>query len=237
MIMRRRVSRREHMFTSRAVSLTLALVAGFAFSFSFANVWTLGVRLGVPGWAAPLVAPAVDLSVVGLLLAIRFLSLHGVEPRKLRSARLLLFFSGLATLSLNAADAFLRGSYDRAAFDAVGPLLLMGWAEVGPGLLRQISQLTVESDQADQTGRQSDSVPPKIASHADPGRPTRRRTGALDDDLLDRARRLDAEHRRTRGRPISADALRMALSIGSDRARKLTVALRSAQNGGSGQQR
>jgi hypothetical protein len=32
------------------------------------NVFNLALRLGVPVWVAPLVAPAVDLSIVGLLL-------------------------------------------------------------------------------------------------------------------------------------------------------------------------
>lgn len=41
--------------------------------------WTL--QLGVSAWVAPLVAPAVDLSVLGLLLAIRYLALYGAPPR------------------------------------------------------------------------------------------------------------------------------------------------------------
>ena len=78
-------------------------------------------------WAAPLVGPAVDLSVIGLLVGVRYLVIHGVEPSRLRSVRVLLVFSGLATLAVNAAEPVLRGDYGRAAFDAVGPLLLIGW--------------------------------------------------------------------------------------------------------------
>jgi alkanesulfonate monooxygenase SsuD/methylene tetrahydromethanopterin reductase-like flavin-dependent oxidoreductase (luciferase family) len=53
----------------------------------------------------------------------------------------LLIFASLATLALNIADPVVTGAYGRAAFDAVGPLLLIGWAEVGPGLLQSISAM------------------------------------------------------------------------------------------------
>ncbi|MDX8034033.1 hypothetical protein SK803_27765 [Lentzea sp. BCCO 10_0856] len=44
------------------------------------------------------------------------------------------------TLALNVADPLLSDDYGKAAFDAVGPVLLIGWAEVGPGMLQSISQ-------------------------------------------------------------------------------------------------
>jgi hypothetical protein len=46
----------------------MGAVVGLTFLFGFGNVWPLALRLGVPPWVAPLVAPAVDLSVMGLLL-------------------------------------------------------------------------------------------------------------------------------------------------------------------------
>ena len=55
----------------RAVTVIMAAVVGLTFLFGFGNVLNLALRLGVPGWVAPLVTPAVDLSVVGLLLGIR----------------------------------------------------------------------------------------------------------------------------------------------------------------------
>ena len=42
--------------------------------------------LGITAWIAWLVAPAVDLSVVGLLTGIRFLSLHGYTRQSARQA-------------------------------------------------------------------------------------------------------------------------------------------------------
>ncbi|NIY67599.1 hypothetical protein SMALB_5658 [Streptomyces malaysiensis] len=107
--------------------------------FGFGNVWTLALRLDVPPWVAPLVAPAVDLSVLGLLLGTRYLALQGASREQPRPARRLLVFSSLMTLALNVTDPLLAGQNGKAAFDAVGPLLLIGWAEVGPGLLQAIS--------------------------------------------------------------------------------------------------
>ncbi|HEX4103276.1 MAG TPA: hypothetical protein VHY21_22490 [Pseudonocardiaceae bacterium] len=87
----------------------------------------------MPIWVASLVVPAVDLSIVGLLLGTRHLALHGATAAQLRPARRLLVFASLATLALNVADPLVGGEYGKAAFDAVGPLLLIGWAEVGLG--------------------------------------------------------------------------------------------------------
>jgi hypothetical protein len=53
---------------ARSVSVIAGVVVGLTFIFGFGNVWTLALRLGVPVWVAPLVAPAVDLSILGLLL-------------------------------------------------------------------------------------------------------------------------------------------------------------------------
>lgn len=113
-------------FTRAAATVILALIAALTFAFSFGNIWALGLHLGVSPWISPLVGPAADLSVVGLLVAIRYLSPRGVEGRRLRPARCLLVFTGVVTLTLNMAQPISQGAYGRAAFDAVGPLLLIG---------------------------------------------------------------------------------------------------------------
>jgi hypothetical protein len=79
--------------------------------------------------APPLVAPAVDLSILGLLLGTRYLALQGASVDLLRPARRLLIFVSVVTLALNVAEPVVAGEYGKAAFDAVGPLLLIGWAE------------------------------------------------------------------------------------------------------------
>lgn len=119
-----------------AVTLIMTVVVGLTFLFGFGNVLSLGLRLGVPIWIAPLVAPAVDLSVVGLLLGTRHLALRGAPTELLRPARRLLVFSSVVTLALNIAEPLIVGDYAKAAFDSVGPFLLIGWSEVGPGLLQ-----------------------------------------------------------------------------------------------------
>lgn len=120
----------------------MGIVVGLTFMFGFGNVLNLALRLGVLVWVAPLVAPAVDLSILGLLLGIRQLALAGATPAQLRPARRLLIFASAVTLALNVADPLVAGQYGKAAFDAVGPLLLIGWAEVGPGFLQAISALS-----------------------------------------------------------------------------------------------
>ncbi len=125
--------------------LTFVVVIGvlitvplLTFLFSFGNVWDLARRLDVPTYVQPLVAPAVDLSVTGLFVALAYLSLRGVAEETLRPARHLLHLSGAATLALNCAGAIVDGKFGRAAFDGVGPMLLIGWGAVGPVLLRQV---------------------------------------------------------------------------------------------------
>src|SRR5262245_33541801 len=133
----RAISEREVIL--RSVTVIAGIVVALTFLFGFGNVFNLALRLGVPVWVAPLVAPAVDLSILGLLLGTRHLALTGASAEVLRPARRLLIFASLVTLALNVADPLVVGDYGRAAFDSVGPLLLIGWAEVGPGLLQAIS--------------------------------------------------------------------------------------------------
>jgi len=125
----------------------MVLVMGLSFLFGFGNSWALGLHLGVPPYVAPLVAPAVDLSVVGLLLGIRHLALGGATTQQMRPAWRLLVFAGIVTLALNVAEPLIEQNYGRAAFDAVGPLLLIGWAEVGPGLLQAMKAIETKTAQ------------------------------------------------------------------------------------------
>ncbi|MFJ4964326.1 DUF2637 domain-containing protein [Streptomyces sp. NPDC088729] len=127
----------EERFTRRTVTVVMAVIAALAFVFSFGNVWALALRLGVPRPIAPLIAPMVDLSVVGLLVALRFLALHGVSKAELRAGTRLLHLCGLLTLALNTAEPLLTGRYGRACLDTVAPLLLLGWGHVGPAFLAQ----------------------------------------------------------------------------------------------------
>ena len=71
------------MLTRRAVTAVAAAVMVITFAFSLGNVTRLCLDLGITVWIAWLVGPAVDLSVIGLLVGIRFLSLHGYKDDEL----------------------------------------------------------------------------------------------------------------------------------------------------------
>ncbi|MFF5781197.1 DUF2637 domain-containing protein [Streptomyces virginiae] len=133
----------EDRMTQRTVTVVMVIIAALAFVFSFGNVWSLALRLGVPAPVAPLIAPMVDLSVVGLLVALRYLSLRGVPADDLKAATRLMHASGFFTLALNIAEPIIAGHYGRACVDAVAPLLLLGWGAVGPALLRHFHAVTI----------------------------------------------------------------------------------------------
>jgi hypothetical protein len=206
----------------RLVSVVMGVVVGLTFLFGFGNVLSLGLRLGVPAYVAPLVAPAVDLTVVGLLLGTRHLAVHGASVAVLRPARRLLLVSSAVTLALNVADPLLSAQWGKAAFDAVGPLLLIGWSEVGPALLGAMNKA-----QSSLVGA-PESAPATEATGVDKS-PGAERHGlvAVADDLLERARVEDDRHWAEHCRPISAETLRQRLQIGAGRSRALVKAVRS----------
>ncbi len=225
----------------KAVTMIMGVVVGLTFLFGFGNVLNLALRLDVPVWVAPLVAPAVDLSILGLLLGTRHLALKGASADLLRPARRLLIFASVVTLALNVADPVVAGEYGKAAFDAVGPLLLIGWAEVGPGFLQAIGETSQSADAevdarvdqasmlASERSDEDSSAPRQVEqrelSTRELGRqaPHKRAPEAL----LDQARREDATHRVAHQKPISADTLRIRLGIGATQARRLVKIIRA----------
>jgi hypothetical protein len=196
--------------TRRAVTVITAAIVVMTFAFSLGNVTRLCLDLGITAWIAWLVGPAVDLSVVGLLTGVRFLSLHGYTDEQLRKPRRMLRFCGILTLALNISGALGHRQYGTALVDAVGPALLIGWSEVGPWLLRQIFAVCAPAALAEQEAARP-TPPPEVLPGA----------------LLTRARELDAEHRLATGRPISRDRLREQMRIGRDRASALVAAVRA----------
>ncbi|WP_045877325.1 hypothetical protein [Pseudofrankia sp. DC12] len=231
--------------TVTLVTVIMVVVVGLTFAFGFGNVFQLGLRLGVPVWVAPLVAPAVDLSVVGLLLGTRQLAVQGAPVELLRPARRLLVFSSLVTLALNVAEPVIAGEYGKAAFDAVGPALLFGWSEVGPGLVRAMRHpgpLPAAMAESERLPVEAGTLAGAVVAVAPPVRVVREgapvpavpaqraagRSGALvDGGLLERARREDARYWEEHRRPISSDELRRRLKVGSKRARALVKELRA----------
>ena len=200
--------------TRRAVTVITATIVVMTFAFSLGNVTRLCRDLGITAWIAWLVAPAVDLSVVGLLTGMRFLSLHGYSDAQLARLQRMLRFCGLLTMALNTAGAVGHRQYGTALVDAVGPALLIGWSEAGPWMLRQIHAVCPPAPRP-QPARPQQPEPVPAAPLPLPA------------GLLARARDLDAAHRAETGRPISRDNLRARLKIGRDRASALVAAVRA----------
>lgn len=195
----------------RIVTCAVLVIALLTFVFGFGNGWQLGLSLGVPGWIAPLVAPAVDLSVMALLASLQYLRAHGIGDR-LIAARLLLLVCGLMTFAVNTAHAVMTGHVGQACFDAVAPLLLIGWSEVGPrllGLLHQSVPIVLDDEP-----RQPE---PNSLSSDRPGPSS---------ELVNRARAVADEYRQTNGRHIPRDKLRAALNVSNATAGELSRLVR-----------
>ncbi|GHF50751.1 hypothetical protein FHX82_003930 [Amycolatopsis bartoniae] len=214
----------------QAVTAIMGTVVGLTFLFGFGNVLDLALRLGVPVWVAPLVAPAVDLSILGLLLGTRHLVVQGVELDSLRGARRLLIFASFVTLALNVADPLVRGSLAR-----LRSMLLIGWSEVGPSLLHALSASTSANLGDSPDGTEVQAAPPVQDALA--GLPDHPDSSGSDatatvqrietaSHLLDRAREEDLRHRLEHQRPISAETLRRRLRIGADCSRQLVAQVR-----------
>jgi hypothetical protein len=243
----------EDRITQRTVTVVMGIIALLAFVFSFGNVWALALRLGVPAPIAPLIAPMVDLSVVGLLVALRYLSLRGVPPEQMKAATRLMHFSGLLTLALNIAEPITAGHYGRAAVDAVAPLLLLGWGAVGPQLLRSFHTVTTDAtapapaadtepaeDPAPASTEPEPAPAPASPVTPDPAPVTPVATPApaapapapapapavkVPEPLLTEARSIAASHHAEHGEPITAAQLKRRLGIGLPMATALHAAL------------
>jgi hypothetical protein len=199
----------------RIVTGAVLVIALLTFAFGFGNGWQLGLSLGVPGWIAPLVAPAVDLSVAALLATLQYLRAHGVGGR-LAAARLLLALSGLITFGINTAHAILSDHVGQACFDAIAPLLLIGWSEVGPRLLGLLHQPISQPEDSQSIGVNSSSV-------------TEDRPGPSP-ELIGRARALADEYQRRNGRAIPRDKLRAQLHVSNATAGQLLRLVRAQPN-------
>jgi hypothetical protein len=237
--------------TRRAVTVITVLIALLSFAFSLGNVTALALYLGIPDYIAWLIGPSVDLSVLGLLIGLRYLALRGCSDRELRKPRCLMLFSGLLTLALNVAHSVSAQRYGTALVDAVGPALLIGWGETGPWLLRQIYaarltglrqqlpevqdeepaelEMSEQSAEARQGGGPTEPTPTRGVK--EDSLPEEAANGwSAPDELLAIARTLNAEHVVRTGRPISRDKLRAELCIGRDRAASIVKTVRAEQS-------
>ncbi|WP_432587530.1 DUF2637 domain-containing protein [Streptomyces sp. HD1123-B1] len=206
----------EDRITQRTVTVIMGIIAGLAFVFSFGNVWALALRLGVPGPIAPLIAPMVDLSVVGLLVALRYLSLRGVPAEHIKGATRLMHLSGLLTLALNIAEPIVARHYGRAAVDAVAPLLLLGWGAVGPQLLRHFHTVahTAPAPAEQEPAPEPEPVPaPEPVAPPVTPQPEAAPAVTVPAPLLNAARTIATAHQAEHGEPINPAQLRARLGV------------------------
>ncbi|MGY0059085.1 DUF2637 domain-containing protein [Streptomyces sp. LZ34] len=211
----------EDRITQRTVTVVMVVIAGLAFVFSFGNVWTLALRLGVPRPIAPLIAPMVDLSVVGLLVALRYLSLRGIAAEQIKGATRLMHLSGLLTLALNVAEPLVAKHYGRASVDAVAPLLLLGWGAVGPQLLRHFHAVTHTAPAPAATPALAETAPAPVAEPDSAPAPVA--TPAPESlappavnvpaPLLNAARAIADTYQAEHGAPITPGQLRTRLGV------------------------
>lgn len=118
----------------------MAIVPLLAFLFSFGNVGDLGVHLGIDKRIAYLTGPGVDLTATGMIVAATWLSYRGRTERELLRVHVLSVICALMMFGLNCGPAIYIRHYQLAAFNAVGPFLLMAMGFVGPWLLRQLAE-------------------------------------------------------------------------------------------------
>src|SRR5690606_29820875 len=129
--------------------------------------------------------------------------------------------------ALNVAEPVLAEHFGKAAFDSVGPLLLIGWAELGPGLLQTINKS--KGSRAHDSWRVAMDRAVRAAvdrEEDDHGEGGEGSGFSAEDGLLERARREDSQHWEEFGRPISAETLRKRRHVGAARSRMLVAIVR-----------
>jgi hypothetical protein len=209
---------RSAVLVRRTITFVVLVIAGLSFAFGFGNGYLLGLQLGVSGWIAPLVAPAVDLSVIGLLACLHYVRTQGITDRLL-GPRAMLVFCGGVTFALNTARPILAHQVGRACFDAVAPCLLIGWSEVGPQLLTLLHQ----AGRADRYDADEHAIVVPAEDYIEPVL----RDGGPSAELLARAQELHEEHREATGRNLSRDQLRAALGVSNATAGELVRLVRT----------
>lgn len=198
----------------RSITAVVFVIATLSFAFGFGNGWQLGLSLGVADWIAPLISPAVDLSVIALLSTVQYLRVQGLGGR-LIGPRLLLVACGLITFALNTARPILLGQAGRACFDAVAPFLLIGWCEVGPKLLGLLHSAIPDEGIAPEDG-------------PGPATPTQDKQSRLPPLLIEQAHQLNTAHRQRTGRAITRDSLRARLHVSNAVAGELLQLVRTS---------
>lgn len=138
------------------VLVVATVVTGLAsLVFSYGNVRSTLIGLGWETWLASLYTPAVDVTVITLILVLQYLASAGVAQNRLRKPTWLLAGAGLAMLGANVVPSLITGAvkhqggaYGRALADAVLPAILIAWSHIGPYLLTLFTEIRTEAEAA-----------------------------------------------------------------------------------------
>jgi hypothetical protein len=154
----RSASARAARRTALLLDVVLGAVALLVMAFSLGNIRHFAAGHGVVDPLPWLLAPMVDLALVGTLSADAFLSRHGEHSGAWTAA--LRWFAGVATLVLNDWDAVRTGAPGDVLAHTVPPLLLILLAEASPyyrrGAAAVVERVRVQTQQMRHT---TDSTP------------------------------------------------------------------------------
>ncbi|MGW1256071.1 DUF2637 domain-containing protein [Streptomyces sp. NPDC002513] len=202
----------EDRITQRTVTVVMGIIAALAFVFSFGNVWALALRLGVPAPIAPLIAPVVDLSVVGLLVALRYgrAAVDAVAP--------------VLLLGWGAVGPQLLRSFHTVATDAAAPAPAADTEPAYEPAPVSVEPEPVPAPAPPVTPKPAPVAPPTTLAPAAPA-PASASAVKVPGPLLTEARSIAASHHAERGEPITAAQLKRRLGIGQPMATALHAAL------------
>ncbi|MGW1157653.1 DUF2637 domain-containing protein [Streptomyces sp. NPDC002519] len=202
----------EDRITQRTVTVVMGIIAALAFVFSFGNVWALALRLGVPAPIAPLIAPVVDLSVVGLLVALRYgrAAVDAVAP--------------VLLLGWGAVGPQLLRSFHTVATDAAAPAPAADTEPAYEPAPVSVEPEPVPAPAPPVTPKPAPVAPPTTLAPAAPA-PAPAPAVKVPGPLLTEARSIAASHHAERGEPITAAQLKRRLGIGQPMATALHAAL------------
>lgn len=123
--------------------------------FSYGNVRSTLIGLGWQPWLASLYTPAVDVTVIGLILVGQYLVAAGIAPERLARANRLLAAAGFAMLGANVIPSLITGyahnqpaAYGSALANAVLPSFLIAWSHIGPYLVGLFAEIRSNAEAA-----------------------------------------------------------------------------------------
>lgn len=158
---RNRVAARSSVVPKMHVPMLIVLVATTVITglssllFSYGNVRKTLIELGWDDLLASLYTPAVDVTVIGLILVGQYLVAAGIAPERLTKANRLLAAAGFAMLGANVVPSLITGyaneepaAYGRAVADAVLPAILIAWSHIGPYLIGLFAEIRANAEAA-----------------------------------------------------------------------------------------